>query len=826
MARFNTGNPIGSNDPRDRDDNSKNLDEAANSSADTFQGRLGKIQLTWTGIVKAGTGDAGVIVPVVQQAAQDVVDGVDGQVAVAQSAADQAETARNAAFVNADVYPDTSAGRAAVADGEQFQVVVGDEIVRYRRDSAGSQTEVARYPSSSVADNAKRARIQIVGRISEISYSANGAPTITISEEGSVYIENNSGLAFARIAPLPEPVALTANDAVLVDLDGATDEFGRYIPVVASIASGGSTGWQSGNKFVLVVAGFESGNPARWLSGVYDRSYAEANRAALHSPPIVQGTYRIERIERVQGISSWVVSLSEGNIHREGQPPIRIAPLDSATIQGVYGVFADLDAGPFDEFGRVIPQIARPDGTTGWQSGNKFLLFSLGWRGITGGPAEDREFTIQGEYTNGEAGPFDCEVAWNQRVFDPLPSWDEATRTLTWPDTFMLISGVVSRVLLQAGSLVIPSGGFWVAALDIKELSRTTPGPTLPASAVVARTYGDAGADNWGAEPGRYIPLFVVGLKSTYPVRFQPVTGSTTFPSSAPSGGGKPSNLLIANNGAGEIRIVLPGGNPETNGAVEVVYAHALDTEKGADVWRINGIYDTTRNGTTLSRERRICNPGEIEMAIKITGKSDHIGGSAHGDEMKEYVTMLVNGVETPMDVAGTYQADTVEFLQKSSLFEPDTTVPQSNHIATSWKRVVFSPEGVEINNRIEWLQSFQLDQCFLSMLTVLRDAENSEPLTISDKGYRAPYWEEEAVGDPGHSQIKTDTPHIKLSGPSGYGFEMEALEGWDKPNREAYISSAVQYNKVYFNFTGWEYVTEVGEVMEARSRFRIQNSN
>lgn len=42
MARFNTGNPLGSADPRDRDDNSKNLDEAVNDlNSATWIDRLG-----------------------------------------------------------------------------------------------------------------------------------------------------------------------------------------------------------------------------------------------------------------------------------------------------------------------------------------------------------------------------------------------------------------------------------------------------------------------------------------------------------------------------------------------------------------------------------------------------------------------------------------------------------------------------------------------------------------------------------------------------------------------------------------------------------------
>ena len=184
-TRYNTGNPIESTDVRDLFDNAKNMDLAVNAEADTFQDRLGLSRLTWAGIEKAGTGNPAIAVDAAaraeaaassveqnaeqiaqdaaQQAASAVIAGVDGRVAVAQSAADRAETARDAAFVNADVYPDIATGRAAVANGEQFQVVAGDEVVRYRRDSASTQTEVARYPSTKyVADG----KVGVFDRIS------------------------------------------------------------------------------------------------------------------------------------------------------------------------------------------------------------------------------------------------------------------------------------------------------------------------------------------------------------------------------------------------------------------------------------------------------------------------------------------------------------------------------------------------------------------------------------------------------------------------------------------------------------------------------------
>lgn len=95
------------------------------------------------------------------QADYSTITTAAGQVALdaGQTAADvlttsaavvSAQAARDAAFVNADVYVDIATGRAAVLDGEQFIVVSADglEIIRYRRDTSTTQAEVARYPSA------------------------------------------------------------------------------------------------------------------------------------------------------------------------------------------------------------------------------------------------------------------------------------------------------------------------------------------------------------------------------------------------------------------------------------------------------------------------------------------------------------------------------------------------------------------------------------------------------------------------------------------------------------------------------------------------------
>lgn len=210
-----TGNPVGSKAFLDFEDNVQILDQRLTSDQDTFEDRLGKSRLTWAGIERSGAGDTSIAVDAAaravaaagqveqdaeqiaqdaaQQAASAVIAGVDGAVAVAESAADRAEAARDSAFVNADVYPDIAAGLAAVADGEQFQVVEGDEIVRYRRDSASTQTEVARYPS---------AAFSMRTATDDRRYTANGRRVDVFDLVGPA-IRHQDGGASAAFAKLP-----------------------------------------------------------------------------------------------------------------------------------------------------------------------------------------------------------------------------------------------------------------------------------------------------------------------------------------------------------------------------------------------------------------------------------------------------------------------------------------------------------------------------------------------------------------------------------------------------------------------------------------------
>jgi len=99
--------------------------------------------------------------------------GVQAAQAGAVAAQTLAETARDAAAVNADVYADTAAGLAATSVSDQFVVTVGDELVRYRHDTGPVAVEVARYPSSSYVNSPYVARY-FIEFVTGGSYISNG----------------------------------------------------------------------------------------------------------------------------------------------------------------------------------------------------------------------------------------------------------------------------------------------------------------------------------------------------------------------------------------------------------------------------------------------------------------------------------------------------------------------------------------------------------------------------------------------------------------------------------------------------------------------------
>jgi glycerophosphoryl diester phosphodiesterase len=126
------------------------------------------------------------------EAAADLADS-EGNATIALEARQGAETARDSAVTaqglaetasesatsKADVYLTVTAGRAAVADNVQFSVVSGNQIIRYRRDSSSTQTEMSRIYNTVGVDDPQRAFTGL--------FFLN--PIYELAENGDLYIK-------------------------------------------------------------------------------------------------------------------------------------------------------------------------------------------------------------------------------------------------------------------------------------------------------------------------------------------------------------------------------------------------------------------------------------------------------------------------------------------------------------------------------------------------------------------------------------------------------------------------------------------------------------
>lgn len=275
---------------------------------------------------------------------------------------------------------------------------------------------------------------------------------------------------------------------------------------------------------------------------------------------------------------------------------------------------------------------------------------------------------------------------------------------------------------------------------------------------------------------------------------------------------------MIAIQQADTVDVYMPTANPHASQYLRYRMQRKPALAVHSDVWRWNETWEFRRTGErTFTSVRRLTTNGEVELAIRQAGKPDFMGGVIHGWEQLSSVTMLLDGVVVALGGVGTvtHYPRSVEFLQASDLFEMG--VEPLVRLARVHKRWLFRDGQVKLSTLVEWEASITLDIAYLTMLPCVRT-------DVSDRAFRAPYYDEEDVSVPGFPQVVSTSPHARVSGAKGYSAEVEVTQGWDKPGRRFFINNDPTYNKFYFDFTGPGYQTQVGEAFEASSVFRLDS--
>lgn len=246
---------------------------------------------------KGDKGDTGDVTPEAEKArdeaqtarsaAADSADIAANQAAFATTSKTQAEAARDAAFVNANVYASTSAGLAAVADGVQFQVVADDGLSsqRWRRDSASVATAVG-VPFPSVA------KVDSLG-IEAVSDDQEAAFSVVDDDGRRTWIETNrageptdhaASKIGGKLTPVNTPAMLGSEDAdsdLNGDGGGFVDEESRRLWLEWDAAGKPTARAALLMLEKLIAAGF-SPTPAK-----YKAVHQATERSIVSGPDIV-----------------------------------------------------------------------------------------------------------------------------------------------------------------------------------------------------------------------------------------------------------------------------------------------------------------------------------------------------------------------------------------------------------------------------------------------------------------------------------------------------------------------------------------------------------
>lgn len=287
-------------------------------------------------------------------------------------------------------------------------------------------------------------------------------------------------------------------------------------------------------------------------------------------------------------------------------------------------------------------------------------------------------------------------------------------------------------------------------------------------------------------------------------------------------------NRSVAYTGAIEVVDVYI---PAKVGYVHILLGHcqgvATASNAPFDCWRIIR-FSSVDSG--LVNRYHITQNGETEMAVKIKGRDDFIGGHSHGDErsITGSVVFILDGEKVdPTTLTDLIEFDELRVFEVTAMYDP---ADHATQVATHGKEYVITKDGVELNQSVNWLGEYGLDASYMPMACAIRGNDTTSAMQITDTyiddGNFIPY-DVSTAGFTGYPRnLKDDVSKITLlSDKSGLCFSVSILETPELTGRGTYLFNGAAYNKIYCAVCGYEaeHTTSVGEKWRVRAKFQIE---
>lgn len=252
---------------------------------------------------------------------------------------------------------------------------------------------------------------------------------------------------------------------------------------------------------------------------------------------------------------------------------------------------------------------------------------------------------------------------------------------------------------------------------------------------------------------------------------------------------------------------------PVEQGYIRYNIVRSVSEKNNFDIWRIGKAFACDGN---LENDYEITpENAEWDMAIKLQGRCDFIGGFAHGDERYKDFSVWLDGNQT--EVSSLIMPETFETLvirERSVGFDPDN--PGTEALLHE-KEYIIDGKGITLHQRVEWLRPFAVGASYMAMMPPLKTVTDSyqvddgDPVRIGQK-------------DCFSIRVPGAVKAVVSGAQSRFRFLMEVPRYPHLPGGNAFIltdNSGGRYNKMYFVVCNGTDVS-AGDIWETTTRYQI----
>ncbi len=230
---------------------------------------------------------------------------------------------------------------------------------------------------------------------------------------------------------------------------------------------------------------------------------------------------------------------------------------------------------------------------------------------------------------------------------------------------------------------------------------------------------------------------------------------------------------------------------PTKDGYVNHNITHSVMKSTNCDTWRLSTVYFCN---DAFERVRPLTRSGaEWEMALKIKGRPDFIGGYAHGDEVFKSVKLTIDGEERILtDISVLTAFERLEYEVWSVGYDPNDSITEA---ILHDKRIIVDENGVRVEQRVEWLNDYELGNSYMAMMPPFK-SETDFYFTDNDPTKKE-IPEKVSIAE------TCNTKGLYLRGNAGFTFGLcpeKYLSDSDGANTYLITDNGgVPYNKMYF---------------------------